>query len=176
MPDVTPTVYKQNADQFAEHPSFSSNTLSLDSNRYTEVFELDIEKGTAALLGRGQSANPNEAQGYVAAHLMDDTSTTAVQITGSWRIMLRTSGSGREVAQLAKGDLEEIDSRDSSNNKLQRGDGFGKPLPVTDDAFATHEYTITFDVKPDSDETIDTSPDSEQTEVYVDGYEMEQNS
>lgn len=171
MPEITPTTLHQRAEQFAEGPDFSSNEMSLSQNVFNQVFKLDISQGIGYLLGRGQTANPLQAEGFIGARFMDDTSTTAVQITGEYQLTVRASGSGRLVDVLEKGDLEEIDSRDSSGDLKSRGDR--KPLPVTDSQFTTHEYEIWFEIKPDADDTIDTDPASGNTEIYVDGYQME---
>ena len=171
MPEITPTTLHQRDDQFAEGPDFSSNEMSLSQNVWNQVFKLSIDQGVGYLLGRGQTANPLQAEGFLAMRFMDNTGTTAVQITGQWRFTVRTSGSGRLVTVLEKGDLEEVDSRDSSDNLKDRDSR--KPVPVTEDAFETHEYDIWLELKPDADDTIDTSPDSGNTEMYVDGYQME---
>jgi len=173
MPDMEthPRTFRQSASQFAKADSFGSNTLSLDSNFYKEVFRLGIDQGEAYLLGRGQTANPQQAEGHLALRLMDDTSTTAVQITGDVRITVRTQGSRRLVQVLEEGDLQEYDSRDASDN-LKNVEN-RRAFPLTDDEFTTHEYIIVLEVKPDADDTIDTSPDSGNTEIYADGHKVE---
>lgn len=163
-----PTTLKQKAGQFEEGPSFANSEMSLDPNDWNQVFVNDIERGEGYLLGRGETRNPLQAEGFVGGHLMDNTATTAVQILGSYRITVRTRGSGRLVDVLDEGDLAEIDSRDNNNDKVDRKDR--KPFPRTDDEFSTHEYQMVFEVKPESSTTVDTAPDSEQTELFVEGH------
>lgn len=165
------TTLNQNSDQFAEVDSFSSNELSLDSNVYTQTFKLSIDDGEGYRPGRGASANPLQAQGFVAMHFRDNTGTNANQITGSVRLTVRTSGAGRLVSVLESWDLESIDSRDNSNNLIDRKDR--EPMPRPDPRYWTSEYDLYLEVKPDADDTIDTSPDSQQTEVFMDAMKVE---
>lgn len=167
MPQSHPATFGQNSEDFAESASFSSNEMSLDQNQWNQVFEYNIEKGEGILLGRGTTNNPQQAEGHLAMRFMDNTATTAVQITGRWRFTIRASGSGRLIDVLREGDLAEYDSRDDSDNLLENQDR--KPFPVTDSAFETHEYDVWLELQPDADDTIDTSPDSGNTELFADG-------
>lgn len=172
--DVHPYTAHQRSGEFEEVDSFSSNELALDQNVFTQVFHHPINQGEAYLLGRGETANPLQAEGHLALRLMDNTGSTAVQITGTFRITIRTASSLRLVKTLLQGDLEEYDSRDSSDNLKNVEDR--EPFPRTNDKFTTHEYVLAIEVKPDADDTIDTSPASGNTEIFADGWQMEKTS
>lgn len=174
MPGVTtssPRLEGPEPQQFEKYANFSSNTLDLDPHDWNQVFVLHIEDGEAFIMGIGDSRNPLQAEGYVAAHLMDDTATTANQIYGKWRLAVRTKNNRAHVETLASGSLNRIDSRDSNNNP--KPDKDLKPLPRTDSEWTTKEYIISFEVKPKTATTVDTQPDSEQTEFFVDGHNLE---
>lgn len=169
-----PTVYRQREeeDHFQEVASFSGNELALDVNTFTKVFRLDVQKGRGMIFGRGQSENPLTAQGFIAANLHDNTATTAVQILGDYKITVRPDGDpGTVVDVIDQGDLENIDSRDASGNLLDRRDRVPFALRNARRA-VTHEYSVYFEVQPESAATIDTAPDSGQTEIYIDGHKV----
>lgn len=171
---IHPVTLNQDSEGFAEGPSFSANEMSLDSNQWNQAFKLSVEEGEGYLPGRGQSRNPLQAQGFVAARFMDNTATTAVQISGKARLVQRTSGSGRLVRTLETWDLGNIDSRDSSGNLKDKKNR--EPFPVAHGAYITKEYDIWLELKPDSDTTVDTAPDSGNTEVIMDASAVERTS
>lgn len=170
MSDLHPVTLHQNADEFAEGPDFASNEMALSSNEYRPVFELAPDRGEGYVLGRGQTANPQQAQGHVAMRLMDNTATTAVQIGGQVRLTVRNNN-GRLVTVLYQNDLSTVDSRDGSGNLKAKRDR--EPLPQTEGAFTGYNYSFWIEVKPASDTTVDTAPDSGNTEAFIDGHRAE---
>lgn len=170
--DITqPRLNGPQPDEFEEYAGFDAGELALDPNDWNQVFVLAPEDGEGYILGRGETRNPLQAEGYVGAHLMDNTATTAEQIFGRYRIAVRTKNNGTFVTSLDAGSLSNIDSQKSDGSAKDQGDL--APLPQTDDEFVTKEYEIVFEVKPNSATTVDTSPDSGTTEFFVDGHQAE---
>lgn len=172
---VNPTTYKSRSGEFEQYAGFSGDTLSLDPNDFNRVYEYDVQKGEGVILGRGQSANPLQAQGFIGAQVMDndpDADGVHERVSGQWRLTVRTTSNGRLVDVLASGDLEETVLFDSNGNRKSRDDL--KELPRTGGEFATHEYRVCFEVRPDNAVTMDDSV--AESEIQIDGFQAERSA
>lgn len=171
--DVSPTTFKDRTDEFEKYAGWSGGTLDLDPNDHNRVFEFDVSEGEGVILGRGETANPLQAEAYMGAELRDDDSDadgTHELVSGHWQLVVRTANSGRFVERLASGDLEETQMFDSNGKKAR--DEL-KELPRTASDFATKEYIISFEVQPDAAVTVSDAPANGTTGVQIEGHHAE---
>lgn len=146
---------------------FTSNTRDFNSSRgYEQAYELDIEDGIGEWLGRGQSANPLQAQGFAGLRFVNDTA--ASQASGTFRVAVRNA-QGRRLYNIVEGDLDSYDLFDSSGNVQARKDR--QPFPNSVAAFETEPHKLTIDIDVDSDITVDDA--ESQTDWKLEGYKAE---
>jgi hypothetical protein len=146
---------------------FSSNTRDFNSSRgYEQAYEIDIEDGIGEWFGRGNSANPLQAQGFAGLRLVSGSASS--QAAGTFRIAVRNA-QGRRLYNVVEGDLSTYDLFDSSGNELDRKNR--QPLPNSVGAFETEPHKVSIDLDVDSDITIDDT--ESQTEWNVEGYRAE---
>jgi len=146
---------------------FSSNTRDFNSSRgYEQAFEIDIEDGIGEWFGRGNSANPLQAQGFAGLRFV--SGSAASQAEGTFRISVRNA-QGRRLYNVVEGDLSTYDLFDSSGNELDRKNR--QPLPNSVGAFETEPHKVSIDLDVDSDITVDDS--ESQTQWNVEGYRAE---
>lgn len=146
---------------------FSSSTRAFNASRgYEQAYELDIEDGIGEWFGRGNNANPLQAQGFAGLRFVSDSA--ASQASGTFRIAVRNA-QGRRLYNIAEGDLSTYDLFDSSGNEISRKDR--EPFPNSQGAFETEPHKITIDLDVDSDITIDDA--ESETAVKLEGYRAE---
>jgi len=133
------------------------------------VATLDVGDGLAAWFGRGQSANPLQAQGFIGLRLVSDAA--AAQADGTYRIAVRTAR-GRRLFTMHQGDLQSEDlftGAAGSGTEKARKDR--EPFPNASQEWQTEPRQITIDVDVDSDITVDF--DEGETAMKAEGFEAE---
>lgn len=134
----------------------------------------DDRLGVGDIYGRGQSANPLQAQGFAGLRFVSDAA--AGQLEGKVRIAQRTP-SGEIAAQgvLWEDDLESVDlftGAAGSGTLKDRKDR--QAFPQQHQAAIASPYQITIDVKPSADLTVD---DAEaETRAVLEGRQVVRNS
>jgi hypothetical protein len=147
-----------------------STTVDLTSGGRSEIVaELNIDEGLAEWLGRGQSNNPLQAQGFVGIRLVSDEA--AAQADGTYRVTVRNA-QGRRLYNLHEGDLASEDLYDGapgSGTEKDRKDR--EPFPNASYQWETDPRILSVDVDVDSDITVDF--DEDETTLKAEGYRAE---
>lgn len=139
--------------------------MTADGN-FESLYEQDIEDGIGELYGRGRSANPLQAEGFIAARFVNDSA--AANAEGRFRLAVRNA-QGRRLYNLYEADLQTINSRDGTGDLKSRRDR--EPFPLTAGEFETEPHVITIDLNVTSDILVD---DAEgETELEADGFRAE---
>jgi hypothetical protein len=145
--------------------SGDTKSLVADGN-FETLYELDIDDGLGEVFGRGRSANPLQAEGFIASRYVNDSAADKAE--GRFRLAVRNA-QGRRLYNLYEADLETIDSQDGQGNAKGRRDR--EPFPLTAGEFETEPHVITIDLNVTSDIVVD---DAEaETSLQADGFRAE---
>lgn len=145
--------------------SGDTKSLVADGN-FETLYELDIEDGIGEVFGRGRSANPLQAEGFIASRYVEDGATAKAE--GRFRLAVRNA-QGRRLYNLFEADLETIDSQDSQGNAKGRRDR--EPFPLTAGEFETEPHIVTIDLNVNSDIVVDNA--ESETSLQADGFRAE---
>lgn len=153
----------------------SGDTKSLTAGTgWQTVYERDMtdddNKGTADIYGRGRSANPMQAQGFIGMRFVSDAA--AGQLEGKVRIAQRTQ-TGEVVPNgvIYQDDLSSVDlfsGAAGSGTLKDRQDR--QAFPQQHGQAIASPYTITIDVKPKSDFTVDDA--ESETRASIEGRQV----
>ena len=173
---VFPDVFDQSEEHYAPSASFDgTDTLALDSNTWNRVFVKEIEEGTGAIHGRGDTENPLQAEGYIGATLMNsdpDADGDAQPIQGKYRIVVRTKASDTRVDTIIRGALGEVDLYDHTNGERKDRSDL-QEFKQREQEATTKEYYYAFEVQPKTAETVDLAPADGVTDIHAEGYVAE---
>jgi hypothetical protein len=145
--------------------SGDTKDMTADGN-FETLYELDIDDGLGEVFGRGRSANPLQAEGFVATRFVDDTAANVA--SGRFRLAVRNA-QGRRLYNLYEADLSTVDSQDGAGNLKSRRDR--EPFPLTAMEFETEPHVITIDLNVTEDITVDNT--EADTSLEADGFRAE---
>jgi len=145
--------------------SGDTKALTADGN-FESLYELDIDDGLGEVFGRGRSANPLQAEGFVATRYVDDGGSNVAD--GRFRLAVRNA-QGRRLYNLFEADLGTVDIKDGQGNVKSRRDR--EPFPLTAVEFETEPHVITIDLNVNSDITVDDA--ESDTQLEADGFRAE---
>jgi hypothetical protein len=156
--------------QFGRDFDERATTVDLDpAGGFEKVATLDVDEGLAAWLGRGNSNNPLQAQGFVGVRLVSDGA--AAQAEGSYRIAVRNA-QGRRLYNIHEGDLSSEDLFDgAAGSGTEKARKDREPFPNASQQWETDPRQITVDVDVNSAITVDF--DESETALKAEGYQAE---
>lgn len=147
----------------------SADTVQLVDYEARTVAKIDPEKGQRFALGKGETENPIQAEGFLYGVFYDNSGSTdsdGSQITQGELIAEVTTQSGKEPQELrdnelASVDLAEIDdSSDMREFARKAADGMSK---------VAYPYEIRFKIEMEDSVTATFNPDDTQNDLKVDG-------
>ena len=145
--------------------SGDTKDMTADGN-FETLYERDIEDGIGDVYGRGRSANPLQAEGFIATRYVSDAGNNVA--SGRFRLAVRNA-QGRRLYNLFEADLTTVDSQDGAGNLKSRRDR--EPFPLTAMEFETEPHVITIDLNVTSDITVDNA--EADTSLEADGFVAE---
>jgi hypothetical protein len=108
-----PRAYGRNGYRFSPTQftlaDFSARTsLQVGPDEYSTVEEIDVEKGSAVVVGQGTSSNPLQAEGSIRGDIQDDGNA---DINGRYRmVVLNEQNNIKMDGIVAEGTIDEIEA------------------------------------------------------------------